>query len=174
MANTFKLLKPGKRVKAKRKAGLNPRHDYSSDPKCLKCHTTGYKEVGGYGHPKKSRRSPMTSVSCEACHGPGSKYVKIMKKVKNTKKAPAGTEKALVSAGLILPGRTDVTKKGKKLDTSKLVCLKCHNKESPAFKGFDPVERLGEKSAMHKRIKLKYIKHDYPLKIKNRYLKKKK
>jgi cytochrome c553 len=178
MADTFELLKPGQRTKAKRKAKLKPNHDYSSDPKCLKCHTTGYKQPGGYGHPDKSKKSPLTSVSCEACHGPGSKYTKIMKKVKNNKKAPPGTEKKLVAAGLILPGRTDVKIKtvGKKkvLDTSKLVCFNCHNKESPMFKDFDPIERFGVKGAIHKHAKLKYIKHDYSLKIKPVSKKKKK
>lgn len=169
MADTFELLKPKERAEAKKKAKLKPEHDYSSDTNCLKCHTTGYKEPGGFGHPEKSEKSPLTSVSCEACHGPGSEYTKIMKTVKNNKKAAPGTEKELVAAGLILPGRTDVTTKKVKekevMDTSKLVCLNCHNKDSPMYQKFDPAERLGQETAIHSHSKLQYIEHDYSPKI---------
>jgi len=49
------------------------------NPKCLKCHTTGFNE-GGYkiGDPEAAK---FEGVQCESCHGPGSVYkkVKIMK-----------------------------------------------------------------------------------------------
>lgn len=53
-------------------------------------------------------------VSCESCHGAGSMY-----------KFPAIMKDKVKSAanGLIVP--------------SKKVCIKCHNSESPNFKGFD-------------------------------------
>ncbi len=84
--------------------------DELKDPKCLKCHTTT-------GHIDEDLNISLTEkegVSCESCHGPGSVYKSnaIMK----------SREKSLES-GLILP--------------TKEVCVKCHNKESPTFKGFD-------------------------------------
>ena len=53
-------------------------------------------------------------VSCESCHGPGSKYFPnaIMK----------NSEKSM-EKGLILPIEE--------------VCTMCHNEESPHFKGFN-------------------------------------
>ena len=53
-------------------------------------------------------------VSCESCHGPGSIYKSsVIMKDKIKSKA----------SGLIMP--------------TKEVCIKCHNSESPKFKGFD-------------------------------------
>lgn len=72
-----------------------------TNEKCLKCHTTPTLE--------KSE-----GVSCEACHGPGSKY-----------KAPAimKDQAKSIENGLIVPDEA--------------LCKKCHNEESPNFKGFD-------------------------------------
>jgi len=53
-------------------------------------------------------------VSCESCHGPGSVY-KSMSIMKNKTKA--------LENGLLEPVEQ--------------VCKKCHNEESPNFKGFD-------------------------------------
>ena len=52
-------------------------------------------------------------VSCESCHGPGSAY----KTATNMVKAKA------MGLGMIEP--------------KEAVCVKCHNKESPNFKGFN-------------------------------------
>ncbi len=51
MARTFDVLKPGKAVEAKTKAGLDPKKDFTKDPACLPCHTTGYGLPGGYRIP---------------------------------------------------------------------------------------------------------------------------
>jgi hypothetical protein len=41
-----------------------------SDPKCQRCHVTGYKKMNGFKNEKQS--SQLLNVQCEACHGPGS------------------------------------------------------------------------------------------------------
>lgn len=44
--------------------------------KCLSCHTTGYGKDGGF---KDAESTPgLKGVTCEACHGPGEKYMKSM------------------------------------------------------------------------------------------------
>jgi hypothetical protein len=87
------------------------------NPKCLKCHVTGYNE-GGYktGAPNAP---DFEGVQCESCHGAGSEYVKlsVMKEADSA-----------VGHGLIVPMES--------------LCIKCHNEESPTFKGFNYQEAL--------------------------------
>jgi len=78
---------------------------------CLKCHVTGY------GLPDSRFEATYTKeegVGCESCHGPGSAYKKmnIMK-----------DQNLALQNGLILPTAD--------------VCKKCHNEESPTYKGFN-------------------------------------
>lgn len=85
------------------------------DPKCLKCHSTFYSV-------DETLRLTITKeegVSCESCHGPGSIY-KNMAIMKDKTKS--------IENGLVIP--------------TKEVCIKCHNNESPTFKGFDYDEYL--------------------------------
>ena len=80
-------------------------------PKCLKCHVTAYgvsDSLLGTGF------KPEEGVQCESCHGAGGDYGKI-KVMKDKNKS--------IAKGLIIP--------------TKEVCMKCHNEESPNFKGFD-------------------------------------
>jgi len=42
---------------------------------CLGCHTTGFKLPGGYPAADTLKNSALAYVTCEACHGPGSKHV---------------------------------------------------------------------------------------------------
>lgn len=194
MANAFDILKPGERAETKtnkyyvkdgEKIKIDPQKDYRQEDFCLQCHTTGYEEKGGFIPLEKlakitdksllkkaeKRNKTMQGNGCENCHGQGSKFTKIMQGVKDNKKAEPDTEKKLVDAGLILPGRTDVKVKKIKdkeiIDTSKLVCLNCHNDKSPMYKEFIPEESLGKaKESFHKNYDIKYIKHEYPQIIK--------
>lgn len=82
----------------------------AKNPKCLKCHSTAF----GL---ELSDTQPITvaeGVSCESCHGAGSDY-KSSSTMKDLAKAKA--------AGLIVPDEK--------------LCKKCHNPESPNFKGFN-------------------------------------
>ncbi len=84
-------------------------------PECVGCHTTGYPGSGAVS--KKQQ-----NVQCEACHGAGGKYRKVMMKKKSY------TREKAVAAGLVIPDEA--------------VCKQCHNEKSPNFKGFDFKERL--------------------------------
>ncbi len=82
----------------------------ATNPKCLKCHSTAASVDQGL----VASITVAEGVSCETCHGPGSLYktATIMK-----------DQTLAMSKGMILP-------------TEKL-CKKCHNEESPNYKGFN-------------------------------------
>jgi nitrate/TMAO reductase-like tetraheme cytochrome c subunit len=105
------------------KAFASLKGDEAKDPKCLKCHSTG-----GYIDASLNAGIKMTEgVSCEGCHGPGSTY-KTLSIMKDRAKS--------IANGLIVPDEA--------------LCKKCHNSESPHFKGFNYTEYLAK------------IKHDDP------------
>jgi hypothetical protein len=88
--------------------------DPTTDPACIKCHST-------VGHIDQSLVAGIKideGVSCESCHGPGSMY-KSASIMKNLELA--------MKNGLILP--------------TEEVCKKCHNKESPTYKPFNFAEK---------------------------------
>lgn len=85
--------------------------DPQKDPKCLKCHVTGYGAPEAM-HTQKWKQED--GVTCESCHGAGADYKK-MDIMKDEAKAKA--------AGLIIPDEK--------------VCKGCHNEESPSYKPFD-------------------------------------
>lgn len=88
----------------------------AENPKCLKCHSTAA------AHPDQVASIKVEEgVSCESCHGPGSVY-KSAGIMKNRKLA--------LSKGMILP--------------TEEVCRKCHNEESPTFKGFNYEEYVAK------------------------------
>lgn len=96
------------------------------NPRCLRCHVTGFNESGyKIG---ASNAVDFEGVQCESCHGAGSLYRKpnIMKDLQLS-----------ITNGLMLPVEA--------------LCTKCHNKDSPTFKGFNYNEAV--KKINHIRIK---------------------
>ena len=94
---TFELLKAGVRKEAKVRVKLDPEKDYTTTPLCLRCHTTGYKQRGGFkpagtkskkGKDKSSKIDPdepnLEQVGCEMCHSVagGSQFRAVMKSSK--------------------------------------------------------------------------------------------
>ncbi|RMD49342.1 MAG: cytochrome C554 [Ignavibacteria bacterium] len=86
----------------------------AENPNCLKCHAPQY-NVDAKLLGKKFKLEQ--GVQCETCHGPGSAYAK-MKIMKDKEKS--------IEKGLHLYK-----------DPAKELCVKCHNEESPNYKGFD-------------------------------------
>ena len=83
----------------------------AENPKCLKCHVTGFDAPADK---KGAKYDQADGVSCEGCHGPGSDYspMKVMK------------DKAVaIQNGLVIPDEK--------------TCKTCHNEESPTYKAFD-------------------------------------
>jgi hypothetical protein len=110
---------------------------YVGAKKCRICHLDIYKSWQSTAHaeamhslePEHTRDSAcvrchitgikddgtiIENVGCEACHGPGSEYRK-MRVMKNRQLA--------IEKGLVVQ--------------SEAVCIRCHNEDSPDFKGFD-------------------------------------
>lgn len=84
--------------------------DPTKEASCIKCHST----AGSIDESKNLGVKMDEGVSCESCHGPGSKY-KMTSIMKNLEKAKAN--------GLIMPDAQ--------------VCEQCHNKENPFHKPFN-------------------------------------
>jgi len=118
-AGAFDTLKPGAKAEAKTQAGLDPQKDYSSDPECIVCHTTG-NDVSRPG------------IQCEACHAPGKKFCKatIMNK-KKWKADPDKQRQMALDAGLVIAPDEES-------------CRTCHNEKSPTYKPFDFKARYEE------------------------------
>jgi hypothetical protein len=139
MAKAFDLLKPNAAAEAKKKAGLDPAKDYTADPSCLGCHTTGYGEPGGF---KGAAATPdMAGVQCEACHGAGSEYLKPGKMTLANREYKRSD---LVSAGLILQNAANCA-------------ALCHNDRSPTYRPLDYA--AGVKTEVHTLVPLKFS-HD--------------
>jgi hypothetical protein len=111
-------------------------HTYVGPEKCKMCHKVQYTSWAATKHAKaweslkpaeqtnakcngchSTKLPEYTGVSCEACHGPGSDFWKmsVMK-----------DQKLAVQNGLVIPDEK--------------VCVRCHNKQSPTFKGFNFAE----------------------------------
>jgi len=87
-ANSFETLKPGVNAEIKTRFKFDPKKDYTKDASCLECHTTGFGLPGGYKIPKPGdseaakRAKDNSGITCEGCHGPGSKYIPVLKRRK--------------------------------------------------------------------------------------------
>jgi hypothetical protein len=113
-AQAYKVLETPEAAKvAKEKALKKPA---SQSPECLKCHVPTHNADKAL---LMTTFDPKDGVQCETCHGPGSDY-KSIPVMKDRAKA--------VAAGLIFR-ETD-----KEIEEA---CKKCHNEESPTFKGFN-------------------------------------
>lgn len=121
MAKAFEVLKPGVDTEAKVKFNLDPKKDYTEDPNCLACHTTGFGLPGGYriprglGYKVKQASKETEGGTCEACHGPGSKYGPIHKDVDD--KARKYTQAEFYAAG--------------ENQVDSRICTRCHNRRDP-------------------------------------------
>ncbi len=126
---TFNLLKPGVRKEAKERAKLDPKKDYTADPHCLRCHTTGYKQKGGFkpaGSKNKKGKDTSTpidpeepnleQVGCEMCHSvAGGSEMRLVMKNSKGKFKKAETEKF-----------------GQRWDYAN-VCTRCHTHKNTPF-----------------------------------------
>lgn len=83
-------------------------------PECLKCHVTAFPVMADLAAAKITLEE---GVSCESCHGAGSEYWKMA-----TMKAISAGSQDAKAVGLVKP--------------TAQVCQRCHNEESPTFKGF--------------------------------------
>jgi len=106
-AKAFETLKSKEADEIAKKKGL--KKSAAESPECLKCHVPGGGTAAGVTNSE--------GISCEGCHGPASAYLMVHNKKGNEAKAK--------EAGLIVSA-----------DNGKM-CEKCHNSESPTFKGFD-------------------------------------
>jgi len=126
---TFTLLKPGERAEAKKRVKLDPDKDYTTDPLCLRCHTTGYKQLGGFkpagsknkkGKDVSSKIDPeepnKEQVGCEMCHSVagGAQFRVVMKNTKGDFK------------------KADTEKYGQRWDYAN-VCTRCHTHPNTPF-----------------------------------------
>ncbi len=147
MATSFENLKAGVKADEKTKAGLDPAKDYTADPNCLGCHTTGYGK-GGFTTIEETPK--LAGVQCEGCHGPGSIYAKTMKKNKKAWKKDGYKTESLKAEGLIIPSEDEAG------------CMSCHGSDSPFTETVDPKEELDSKERLektHDHFPLKYVIH---------------
>ena len=146
MAKTFEVLKPGANAESKAKLKFDPQKDYTKDPLCLSCHTTGFGLPGGYKIPEAGDSKAVKAAkenegtTCEACHGPGSKYIAIHRSIMSKK---SYTPQELFQAGQYKVGAG--------------VCTTCHNRRNPMAGPdyrFDYEKSMAEDT--HEKVPLKY------------------
>ncbi len=149
MAMAFDKLKPGEAAEKKTAGGLDPKADYTKDPKCLKCHTTAYGTDSGYPAvvegkawtPAEEERAKLTvGGQCEACHGPGSLYSPYKKLHQDFKLAD------IVALGATQP-------------PTAAQCQACHVKECPTMAkdyAFDFEKAKKSDKDIHDHVPLKF------------------
>jgi len=118
-AKAYEILATDKARELAAKAGVKGNPQEAKE--CLECHVTGHGE-----DPAAFDTTFVVKdgVQCESCHGPGSVYrsIQIMSASKYASQRDT-QHKLAVEAGLIVPDEK--------------TCQQCHNKRSPAYKGFD-------------------------------------
>lgn len=138
MAKAFDLLKPGMQAEQKKAHGLDPQKDYTHDPGCLLCHTTGYGQPGGFVSIEATPH--LAGVQCEMCHGAGEGYLKPdLMSLQNKEYKRAN----LMAAGLVVPNAK--------------TCAFCHNEKSPFVKKGAPFNFEQRKAqGTHQHLALKF------------------
>ena len=118
-AKAFETLATPKALEVAKAKGIA---DPQKAMECLKCHVTAAGADTTMVGPKYTMKD---GVGCESCHGPGSVYQKktTMEQITTGKVEPA-------SVGMNV--------------ANKETCVKCHNEESPTFKGFNYDEYLAK------------------------------
>ncbi len=106
--------------------------DEKKDPKCQKCHTTGFGKPGGFTKVDDPEAEKLVGVQCEMCHGPGEKHIKSKRGGEVIAHAWEPDEKA---------------------------CQKCHNPESTTWKEDRYVDEQGNKSGFNYKLAVKKINH---------------
>jgi tetratricopeptide (TPR) repeat protein len=149
MAKAFDSLKPGVKSEEKTKLKFDPNKDYTKDATCLGCHTSGFGIPGGYivtadgDAEAKEQAEDNAGVTCEGCHGPGSKSVEIQEDIKENKRPYTFAE--LQAVGFHKAGVRS--------------CTSCHNASDPGKEPgyhFAYEEEREKKDAQHENIELKY------------------
>jgi hypothetical protein len=127
-AKAFNSLKQNVKNEVKKLAKLDPGKDYTNDPNCIGCHTTGYGEPGGYSVDMPAGLlKALQGVTCESCHGAGSVYREQHGEAENTLKRDGEytDRKVLIAAGQ----NYDYEAK----------CVACHlNYEGSGYEGAHP------------------------------------
>lgn len=121
-----------------KKANLDPSKDYSGDPKCVRCHVTGFGKEGGFPEKataeNKDLADLMGCVSCEACHGPASAYAEFKNSERKKDTNRVFTKEELLKAGLAVPTAE--------------TCKACHNADAP-MKPETPFDFAKAKALVH-------------------------
>jgi formylglycine-generating enzyme required for sulfatase activity len=147
MAKAFESLRPGVKSDEKTKLKFDPAKDYTKDPACLTCHASGFGMPGGYVVPPdgdskaQGQAADNAGVTCEGCHGPGSKSVEIQEDIKENKRPYKFAE--LQAVGFHRAGVR--------------ACRSCHNASDPGKEpGYHFPYEEKRKEGQHENIELKY------------------
>lgn len=84
------------------KAFENVPKEHYTNRECLSCHITGFGLPGGYTREKPD----LLGVTCEACHGPGSRHEEVTKQFEDQEEL-TDEQRALIS-GTIQPATMNV------------------------------------------------------------------
>lgn len=154
--DAYQSLKPGIHSEIKRNAGLDVDHNFTTDARCLVCHTVGFNRPGGYAIPDpddaRTQRfaAGREGVGCEACHGPGSGFIQVMQDISRNDRPYHPSE---------------VYKAGRRVVTIEK-CLSCHNENALCMTNNHDMKQLRSRSGLkldvterrsyHKKYPFKY------------------